>query len=322
MPTDQDRDHLKLLLAVARRYYLDEASQEEIAGEVQFSRATVSRLLSEARRRRIVRFQIGHPLERALALEEALTARFGIAGARVADVAPGAVPLTAVATCAAEYLAETTAPEGVVAVSNGSTISAVVAEFPQLHRRDTCVVQMIGTLAQDNQLDDSPDICRRLAESFGGTYRLMPVPLIVGNARLARALRHEESVATALALGSHADVALVGVGAHDAASSGNIFNGWLTPQISRDLSRAGAVGHICGHHFDASGRHIAHELCQRIMSVPLERLRDIPKVVGVACGAGKARAISGALRGQYVDVLITDTTTAQALLSGEAESRS
>lgn len=67
------------------------------------------------------------------------------------------------------------------------------------------------------------------------------------------------------------------------------------PKISRDLSRARAVGHICGHHFDAAGRQIAHELCQRIMFVPLERLKDIPTFAGVACGPFKARAISGAL---------------------------
>jgi deoxyribonucleoside regulator len=104
----------------------------------------------------------------------------------------------------------------------------------------------------------------------------------------------------------------------DTFGSGNIFSGWLAPQITRDLSRAGAVGHICGHHFDAAGRHIPHELCQRIMSVPLERLKDIPTVVGVACRPQGPRH-QRALRGHHIDVLITDTATAQAVLSGTAE---
>lgn len=309
-----DREHVQLLLTVARRYYLDDASQDEIAREIQFSRATVSRLLTEARRRRIVRFQIGHPLERVLALEQALVERFALNGARVADPAPGADPLTAVAECAAEYLAEATGPDSVIAVSNGSTISAVVAQFPRLHRRDTCVVQMIGTLAQGNPLSDSPDICRRLAESFGGTYRLLPAPLIVGTARLARALRSEESIATTLALGAHADVALVGIGASDHHGSGAIFSGWLTPEISRDLHRAGAVGHICGHHFDHRGRHIVHDLCQRILSVPLERLPEIRNVIAAACGEQKVEAITAALLGHHVNVLVTDARTAQAVM--------
>jgi DNA-binding transcriptional regulator LsrR (DeoR family) len=309
-----DRHHLQLLLTVARRYYLDNASQAEIAREIQFSRATVSRLLDEARRRRIVRFQIGHPLERVIALEQALVDRFGLRGARVAEPAPGVNSLAAVAACAAQCLAQATSPDSIVAVSNGSTISAVVAGFPLLRRRDTCVVQMIGTLVQGNPLIDSPEICRRLADSFGGTYRLLPVPLIVGSARLARALRAEESVATALALGSRADVALVGVGATDARGSGAIFAGWLTPEISSDLHRAGAVGHICGHHFDREGRHVMHDLCQRVLSVPLERLTEIRTVIAVAFGSEKVEAITAALRGRHVNVLVTDASTAQAVL--------
>jgi len=310
-----DREHLRLLLLVARRYYLDGASQEEIAREIRFSRATVSRLLGEARRRRMVRFQIGHPLERAMALEGTLIERFHLVGARVAEPSLGASPLAAVAQCAAEYLVEATGPDSILAVSNGSTISAVVADFPRLHRRDTCVVQMIGALAQDNPLLDSPEICRRLAESFGGTYRLLPVPLIVGNVRLARALRAEESVATTLALGSHADVALVGVGATNAGGSGAIFSGWLTPEISRDLHRAGAVGHICGHHFDSQGKHLVTGLCDRILSVPLERLSEIRTVICVASGIEKKEAIIAALRGRHVNVLVTDANTAQAILN-------
>jgi DNA-binding transcriptional regulator LsrR (DeoR family) len=309
-----DRDHLQLLLKVAKRYYLDEASQEEIAREIQVSRATVSRLLGEARRRRIVRFQISHPLERVVALEEALVKNFGLHGARVAEPATGASSLAAVAECAAEYLVEATGPDSIVAVSNGSTISAVVAEFPRLHRRDTCIVQMIGALAQGNPLVDSPDICRRLADSFGGTYRLLPVPLIVGSAQLARALRSEESVATALALGAHADVALTGIGSTDGQGSGAIFSGWLTPEMSAEFHQAGAVGHICGHHIDRQGRHVLHELCQRILSVPLERLANIRTVIAAAFGEQKTDAIIGALRGRHVNVLVTDAATAVAVL--------
>lgn len=309
-----DREHLQLLLAVARRYYLDNASQDEIAKEIQFSRATVSRLLAESRRRGIVRFQISHPLEHAVALEQALVERFGLIGARVAQPAPGADALTSVAQCAAEYLAEATGPDSVVAVSNGTTVSAVVREFPRLHRRDTCVVQMIGSLARCNPLIDSTDICRRLGESFGGGYRLLPVPLIVGNARLARALRAEPSIATTLALGARADVALVGIGATRADGSGAIFDGWLTLEDNQELRRAGAVGHLCGHHFDRQGRHIPHGLCQRVLSVPLERLADIRLVVAAAHGEEKAPAIAGALRGRHVNVLVTDADTAHAVL--------
>jgi DNA-binding transcriptional regulator LsrR (DeoR family) len=37
-------------------------------------------------------------------------------------------------------------------------------------------------------------------------------------------------------------------------------------------------------------------------------------VIGVACTAAKARALLGALRGGYIDVLVTDTAAAAAVL--------
>ena len=310
----EDRAHVMTLLKVATRYYVDGASQQEVADEIGYSRPTVSRMLEEARRRGIVRIEVGHPLERVLSIEGALTRRFGLTDARVVD--PTNVTATSnVGAVAAQYLAEVSTRTSIVAVSNGHAVSEVVDAFAPLQRPETWVVQMIGSLGSDNTLLDSPDICRRLAQSFGGRYRIMPAPLVVASRRLAAALRREDTVATALAFGARADIALLGIGAVGPTGSGHIFDGWMTPHIAAELWSANAVGHLCGHHYDAAGRHIATELCARVMSVPIERLREIPMSIGVAAGEEKAAAINGALAGGYLDVLVTDAPTAQLLLA-------
>ena len=79
-----DREHIQTLLTVARRYWLEQATQAEIAAEIGYSRSMVSRLLDEARRRGIITFTVQHPLERAIELEDALTRTFGLTCARVA----------------------------------------------------------------------------------------------------------------------------------------------------------------------------------------------------------------------------------------------
>ena len=50
---------------------------------------------------------------------------------------------------------------------------------------------------------------------------------------------------------------------------------------------------------------------------PLEKLRAMDNVVGLAAGAQKVEAIRAVLRGGYLDVLITDEPTAALLLKGE-----
>ncbi len=317
----QEREHIELLLRVARAYYDEGAGQGEIAQQIGYSRSTVSRLLTEARARGVVRIRIAHPLERQMALEKALVERFGLRAARVAGPDPSVTPLTAVARAGAEVLVDACRGATVLAMSAGTTIDALVQELPILALRELHVVQMIGALSRSNPLVDSPEITRRIAERLGGDYRQMPAPLIVTSGRLAHALAREEAVATAIALASHADVALVGIGAMSAQGvSGEIFSGWLTPDESRMLAQLGAVGHLSGHHFDANGRHLHSEICERVMSVPLEQLRGIRTVIGVATGEAKVAAIRGAALGGYLDVLVTDAVTAQAILRVDDQS--
>lgn len=314
-----EREHIQLLLKVARWYYLDDVGQAEIARRVGYSRSRVSRLLTEAKDRKMVRFVVGHPLERHMTLERELQERFGLRAVRVAGAtSPQAVQSgsDSLARAGADVLVQACRDATVLATSAGTTIDAVVQVLPHLALRDLQVVQMIGALTRANPLVDSPEIARRIAERLGATYRQMPAPLIVKSARLAADLKREEAVATAIALASHADVALVGVGAMDErGASGPIFSGWLSRADSEHLVRLGAVGHVFGHHFDAQGRHVHSDLCERIMSIPLERRSSIKTVIGVAAGEHKVSAIRGAVLGGHLDVLVTDSVTAQAVLS-------
>lgn len=314
MATDS-RAHIQLLLEVARAYYENDESQDEIAARIGYSRSSVSRMLTEARKRGVVTFVVAHPLERQMALEDELKARFRLKAVRVADVDPKVPSLTAVARAGAEVLVEACTNATVLATSAGTTIDAVVQALPFLALRELHVVQMIGSLNRQNQLVDSPEIARRVAERLGGDYRQMPAPLIVQSARLAQALQKEEAVANAIALASHADVAFLGIGAMDhAGGSGPIFSGWLSRAESRMLAELGAVGHMTGHHFDVNGVHVVSELCDRVMAVPLQRLKGIGTVVGIAAGEQKVAAIRGAAKGHLLDVLVTDAATAQAVL--------
>ena len=71
---------------------------------------------------------------------------------------------------------------------------------------------------------------------------------------------------------------------------------------------------MLSHFLDKNGNPISIELEDRLMSTPLEELRKLDNVIGVAGGARKAEAILAALRGGYLDVLITDEDTAKLLL--------
>lgn len=75
------------------------------------------------------------------------------------------------------------------------------------------------------------------------------------------------------------------------------------------------VGDICYNFINKEGKPSSSSQNERrVISLELEKLREIPLVVGVACGLEKVKSIRAALEGKLVHVLITDEQTAKALL--------
>jgi DNA-binding transcriptional regulator LsrR (DeoR family) len=66
--------------------------------------------------------------------------------------------------------------------------------------------------------------------------------------------------------------------------------------------------------YDAHGREVRGAFDGRVIGIELETLRRVPRSVALCGGKRKLPAILGALRGQWVNTLITDQYTAQRLV--------
>ncbi|MEG0711971.1 MAG: sugar-binding domain-containing protein, partial [Niameybacter sp.] len=80
------------------------------------------------------------------------------------------------------------------------------------------------------------------------------------------------------------------------------------------LGMNGAVGDILCHFIDVEGHLIHSPIEDRLISTPLEVLKTLPNVIGIAAGAQKVEAIRAALKGGYFNVFITDEATAKQLV--------
>ena len=310
------RERASLLLEVAHLYWDEGLDQARIASRMGYSRPTVSRILSEARRHGVVTVTVSHPIERLMALEEQLAQAFGVKEAVLAeDRADGASgPGAEVARVCGDLLLERCGPRGVIAVSNGRAVGAVVHHLPERVWPESTAVAMLGSAGESFHLEDGPDICRNLALRLGGHYRSLPVPLVFDSLKNARAVRSEEQVATTLELAARCDVALTGIGAVGETTSSPLLRRWMTPAVMRECRRKHVVAHVCGHHLDAEGNHVRTALCDRTLCLDPSRLSDIPLVIAVAAGRDKVDAVRATLRGDYLSALVTDESTARSLL--------
>ena len=126
----------------------------------------------------------------------------------------------------------------------------------------------------------------------------------------------EASVSEIIRMAALSPFTLVGIGAmHETATI--VRSGIITQNELFRLKMSGAVGDVLCHFVDENGKLIPSDIEDRLISTPLEKLRAMDNVVGLAAGAQKVEAIRAVLRGGYLDVLITDEPTAALLLKGE-----
>jgi DNA-binding transcriptional regulator LsrR (DeoR family) len=77
------------------------------------------------------------------------------------------------------------------------------------------------------------------------------------------------------------------------------------------------VGDVLSHFINDRGEPVSSDLEARTISTSLDTLKQLENVIGVAAGRNKVGAIRAALRGGYLDVLITDEETGLALAASE-----
>jgi deoxyribonucleoside regulator len=308
-------DRLKVLAEVAVLYYEDGLTQGEIARKLDISRSNISRLLAEARQKGVVDIRINYPWGTSPSLQAELMDRFALRVARVlkADRMDYKWTLRGLGALAARYLEGILKAGHTLAISWGTAVHEVVSALPP-RKLGIEVVQMIGAVGSGDPLIDGPELARVLAQTLGGRYRYLHAPLMVKDEKVRQALLKEQRISETLELARRADIALVGIGSVEPSVSSLIRAGYIDEEELEATHQKGAVGDICACQFDVYGRVLDIELNRRVVGIDLESLKRIDCVIGVAGGVLKAPAILGALRGRFVDVLVTDEKAAEEVL--------
>ncbi len=154
------------------------------------------------------------------------------------------------------------------------------------------------------------------AEGEMTSATVIPTPIVASTPELAAALKAEPAIQQVLKQACGVEQAIVGVGTPTADAT-IVQMGYLEADDVRMLHDHHVVGDILGQFFDASGQVVKLPIHDRRIGIELSDLAQIPKVVGVAGGLHKAEAILGALRGGYLDVLVTNELAALRLLELE-----
>lgn len=313
MPVRFAPDH-DLLTRVARMSYEVGMTHKEIAEALGVSRSTATRLVTEARHQGIVEITIHGPEPLFADLEREAADALALEEVWLAPEIPGdpVRTLQAVANVAGRCLARHIADARVVAVGLSATVARAVASIPATTRTRADIVPAAGGWGGPTLGLNPPEVARDLADRTGGRPYNLPAPVLVTGAAEADGLRRLSDVTQALDLARRADVAVLGLGGYDWTASA--LGRAVMPVEQEELRVAGAVGDVSGRFFDATGAAITGTLDRRVVGLTLAELHHPTTRIIVASGQAKTDALAGALAGQLLTVLVTDTATVHALL--------
>ncbi len=295
-----------LLVKAAWFYYIGGFTQQEIGEYLGIPRLRVNRLLDKARKNGIVRFSIRESDSNRMEVEQSLISRFHLKDAFVVpSPIDGKNVNEGVAQAAAMYLRERIDQSSFINIGYGETTSQTLNYLSNISEFPVNVVSLTGGV--------NYYLPNARSSVFNAKLYLTPAPLLMKNAQMVEAMEKEPSVEQILNMVSLAQLTVVGIGAMDENAT-VLANGMFHSSDFLLLSMKGAVGDILCHFIDRDGNPVDSDIEGRLISTSLETLKSLENTIGVAAGVNKAVAILAALRGGYLDILITDDSTASEIL--------
>lgn len=294
-----------LMFKIAWYYYIEGLTQQKIAELVGISRMRVIKLLEKAHQAGIVQIKIREDNVARIQSEKHLIEKYELSDAYVVPTNPNYSETNeTIAKAAAMYISDRIEDNTFVNIGYGDTLSRVLNNITKQTDKNVSFVSLTGGVNYYLQ---------NMQHSFkNSTLHLIPAPLLASTKEMVSAIRKEGSVKEISRLVKLSSMTVLGIGAMD--DSATVFkNGIFTNNDKLYLKMQGAVGDLLCHFIDKDGNIIQSGFEDRLISTPLETIKSLSNVIGVAAGESKIDAIKAALKGNYLDVLITDEMTALKL---------
>lgn len=323
--TSAELDQLRMMTKVARLYHSRGMVQTEIAQTLGLSQARVSRLLTAASDAKIIRTVVVVPEGLNTDLEEQLEEMFSLIEVHVVDMAgENEEQLTEVlgTTIASVFQIMPIDGKNIGFTSWSRSLRALVIHLQKFqHASARSIIEMLGGVGPPTVQHEAAIATQRLSKLTGAAPLFLRVPGVTATPQIRDDILENDPHARLCLEGlSQLDVALVGIGNCEIVSplvAGDNFFSEAQFAMAKSL---GAVGEINLRFIDSAGKPISSELDDLVIGITLDQLKATERRIGVAGGASKHAATLAVVRGGWVNVLVTDTETAEYLLEHGANS--
>jgi deoxyribonucleoside regulator len=310
---EKKEDLLSKLVQIAHQYYDENLSQQEIADRLKVSRSSIAQNLKQARERGIVRIEVVNPTNNCEKMALDIQDRANLDRVFVVPSMNKFKDLTmrAIASAASTYLEKTLTDSDILGLAWGRTITRMVQLLAPSVPREVDIVPLMGERGSTGDYSQINQIVLQMAKSFGGHPYFLLTPMFVGSKQLRDDLINDPAVSLVVERWDRLTTAVIGIGAVP-PQPGNIV--YVGTQYMRQMQEQGAVGDICGRYFDINGNLIEADFYDRMIGISLDQIRKIKRVIAVAGGTEKSKAVITAMQTKLFSVLFIDEMLAKNIL--------
>lgn len=313
MLTDDFTEH-KLLSKIARLYYIDDLNQQKIAEKLNISRTKVSRSISKAKQLNIVSININSPAEDFTELESNLEKAFDLKECLIVSSGENDAQLYRNMAVAVAGLFDRLLADGdILGVGWGATLKNISAFIEPLRKINIQTVPLLGGLGKSGIEVHTNAVASIIAEKYGGISFAMHSPAVLDSSQARKIMEKDSSVAEVFKMAAKINTALIGL-SDIGQQSTMIKTGNFSIDDFKYLEGLGIAGDVNLIFINERGQTVANDLDERLLRLPAEKLKDIKNIIGAAFGENKIRVMLGALRGNLINILITDEKTAGQLI--------
>lgn len=303
------QDKRKRLAYVARRYYLEDQKQSDIARELGVSRPMVSRLLAEARALGVVEITVHDPETRTARLMERLRRMGSVQGGVLIDDGGDSDGANRLLSEGAVQLMWQLGAQR-LGVGWGYLIGQIVnwlEQNPQTDSPVTDICPLVGNASIPARNYQSNENIRLMAQQLGAAPHFLYLPALPESLEEKEVLCSTEVYRQIYRQWETLDTALVNIG--DYPSSPDFAS---LVRYGSLLQEQRACGRMLVYYFNEDG-HVIQSEQDFAIQIPVDVLRRCQNIIGVCSANTSAKAVRGALRSGLLTHIVARSDIIEAV---------
>ncbi|TYC06799.1 MAG: sugar-binding transcriptional regulator [Kosmotoga sp.] len=310
---NSSKNQRERMVRICKLYYLENYTQSQIAKVVGISRSQVSRLLNEARRQGLVEIKIHENIISTSELEKLVKKKFNLVNVIIAESISGNY-LNDISNVASDFLANYIEDGMIIGISWGRTLARTIDGIITSKRlRNTLFLPLLGGVGQMKYEFQMNTLVEKISNAFNASSFYLHAPAFFEDQKALEIMLKDGSIQIVTELWEKLDMAIVGIG--EPISLSNAFKPVFSPDFLSMLLKQSAVGDIAARFFTEEGKPCdLGKYSKHILGITLEQLKNVPQVIGIAGGNEKISAIRAAIKGKFINSLVTDILTARELV--------